>query len=74
MQIMIPPGQSLTTAYLSLSPAEASGLRDALDLLLSTGSSGWHAYISWGDYDTDVTLILEAYNGPTSLPNEATTA
>jgi hypothetical protein len=74
MQIMIPPGPSLTTAYMSLSPAEATGLRDALDLMLTTGSSGWHVTISLGDYETDLTLILEADGGPTPLPNAATSA
>jgi hypothetical protein len=71
MQIVIPPGQGLTTAYLSLSRAEASGLRDALDLMLATGSSsGWHAYVSSGDYQTDVTLILETESptGPPAMP------
>ena len=74
MQIVIPPGLSLTTAYMSLSPGEASGLRDALDLMLTTGSSGWQVYISVGDYETDMSLIREADSGRTPLPNEATTA
>jgi hypothetical protein len=63
MQIVIPPGQSLAaaTANLSLSRAEAIGLRDALEAMLATGSAGWHAYISWGDYNhTDLTLTLQA--------------
>ena len=64
MQIVIPPGQGLATAYLSLSHIEARTLRAALDLLLTTGSSGWHAYVNWGDYQTDVNLIL-ATEGPT---------
>ena len=74
MQIVIPPRQSLANiaAYLSLSRAEATGLRDALELMLATGNSGWHAYICWGDYQTDVTLTLETDNptGPTPLPDE----
>lgn len=72
MQIVIPPGQSLrlATAYLSLSRAEADGLVDALNLMLSTGSSGWHAHVSWGDRETDVTLLLEAERGPRAMPDE----
>jgi hypothetical protein len=61
MQILIPPWQSpaTATANLSLSRAEAIGLRDALNRMLATGSAGWHAYISWGDNQTDLTLTLE---------------
>jgi hypothetical protein len=74
MQIVIPAGQGLSTGYVSLSRAEAGRLRDALDLMLATGSSGWHAYISCGDYETDVTLILETDKpgGPSAMPNGTT--
>ena len=41
---------------------------------VTTGSSGWQVFISLGDYETEVTLILEADSGPTAMPNEATTA
>ena len=69
MQIVVPPGQGLSSAFVSLSRTEASNLRDALDRMLNIGSSGWHAYISWGDYETDVSLILEMENpaDPTTL-------
>jgi hypothetical protein len=42
--------------------------------MLATGSSGWHAYISCGDYETDVTLILETDKpgGPSAMPNGTT--
>ena len=43
---------------------------DALNLMLSTGSSGWHAHVSWGDRETDVTLLLEAERGPRAMPDE----
>jgi len=73
MQIVVPPGHGLSSAFVSLSPAEASNLRDALDRMLTVGSSGWHAYISWGDHETDVSLILEMENpaGPTTLTGGA---
>jgi hypothetical protein len=69
VQIVVPPGHGLSSAFVSLSHAEASNLRDALDRMLTIGSSGWHAYLSWGDYETDVSLILEMENpaGPTTL-------
>jgi hypothetical protein len=59
VQIVVPPGHGLSSAFVSLSRVEASNLRDALDRMLTIGSSGWHAYISWGDYETDLSLILE---------------
>lgn len=73
VQIVVPPGQGLSAAFVSLSPTEASNLRDALDLMLTTGSSGWHAYVSVGGYETDVSLILETENptGPTTRPGGA---
>ena len=71
MQMVIPPGQGMESACLSLSRAEASGLRRALDLMFSTGSSA-HAYISWGDRQTEVTVMLATDTGPTSLSDDAT--
>jgi len=70
VQIVVPPGQGLSSAFVSLSRAEASNLRDALDLMLTTGTSGWHAYLSLGGYETDVSLILEMESptGPSTLP------
>jgi len=69
--MVIPPGQGLEKACLSLSRAEASGLRSALDLMLSTGGSG-HVQISWGDHQTEVTVMLATDTGPTSPPDKAT--
>lgn len=73
MQIVVPPGQGTSSAFVSLSRAEATSLRDALNLMLTTGSSGWHAYLSWGDFETDVSLILETENpaDPTALSGGA---
>jgi len=73
VQIVVPPGHGLSSAFVSLSRAEASNLRDALDRMLTIGSSGWHAYVSWGDYDTDVSLILEMEDpsGPTARSGDA---
>ena len=76
VQIVVPPGHGLSSAFVSLSRTEASNLRDALDLMLTTGSSGWHAYISWGGYETDVSLILETETptDPSALPGGATSS
>lgn len=76
MQIVIPPGEELSIAYLSLSRAEAGRLRDALDLMLATGSSGWHAYVSCGEHQADVTLLLETDKprGPTAMPDGTTSS
>jgi len=71
MQLLIPPGQDLDTACMTLSRAEARGLRTALDLMLSTGSSA-RAQIAWGDHQADVTVILATDTGPPSLPDEPT--
>jgi hypothetical protein len=73
VQIVVPPGQGLSSAFVALSRTEAGDLRDALDLMLTTGSSGWHAYLSVGGYETDVSLILEMEDqpGPT-LPGGTT--
>jgi len=73
MQIVVPPGRGTSAAFVSLSRTEATSLRDALDLMLTTGSSGWHAYLAWGDFETDVSLILESEHptDPTALPGGA---
>jgi hypothetical protein len=74
VQIVVPPGQGTSSAFVSMSRPEATSLRDALDLMLTTGSSGWHAYLSWADFETDVSLILETENptDPTALPDGTT--
>ena len=76
MQIVVPPGLGLSSAYVTLSRGEASNLRDALDLMLATGSSGWHAYISWGGQETDVSLMLEMENpaDPSALSGGTTSS
>jgi hypothetical protein len=76
VQIVVPPEKGLSVAYVALSRAEATSLRDALDLMLTMGSSDWHAYISWGGYETDVSLILETERptDPTALPGGATSS
>ena len=67
MRIVIPPGQSLSrvSASVSVSRTEASELRDALDLALAPGSSGWDVCVMWDEYETDVTLMLEMDGGTT---------
>ena len=76
MQIVVPPGQGLSSAFVSLSRTEASNLRDALDRMLNIGSSGWHAYISWGGQETDVSLMLEMENpaDPSALSGGTTSS
>ena len=60
MRIVIPPGQTLAKASVSvsLSRAEATELRDALDRVLATGRSSWQVAASWADQQTDVTVRL----------------
>ena len=43
MRIVIPPGQRLpkVSAHVSISRTEANELRDALELVQASGSSGW---------------------------------
>jgi hypothetical protein len=36
--------------------------------MLATGSAGWHAYISWGDNQTDLTLTLHTNNPERRTP------
>jgi hypothetical protein len=60
MRIVIPPGQTLARASVSvsLSRAEATELRDALDSVLATGRSSWQVGASWAEQQTDVTVRL----------------
>ena len=66
MRVVIPPGQriSAVSSYVSLSRTEACELRDALDLVMAAGTSPCHVRVSWGDYETDVTLTLDLTDEP----------
>ena len=61
MRIVVPPGQRLpmVSAYVSISRAEAIELRDALDLVQTSGSSGWSVDVEWAEIEAYVTLMLE---------------
>jgi hypothetical protein len=61
MRVVVPPGQRLprVSASISISRAEASELRDALDLVLKAGRSRWSASVLWAEIEADVTLMLE---------------
>ena len=69
MRIVIPPGQSRVKASASvlITRSEASELRDALDLVLATGRSGWNVSVTWGENMTEITLALELGGPPTTL-------
>ena len=61
MRIVIPPGQRLPEvfAHVSISRKEAIELRDALDLVQASGSSGWSVDVEWAEIEAFVTLMLE---------------
>lgn len=61
MRIVIPPGQMLpkVSAHVSISHTEAIELRDALDLVQASGSSGWSVDVEWAEIEAFVTLMLE---------------
>jgi hypothetical protein len=61
MHIVLPPGQRLpkVSARVSIVRAEAIELRDALDLVLATGSSGWSVNVVYAEIEADVTLMLD---------------
>jgi hypothetical protein len=64
MRIEGTPGQTLPSAYLWLTRAEAVELRDALDQMLADGDSTWHAHIASADYQTEVTVTLDLQASP----------
>jgi hypothetical protein len=61
MRIVIPPGQRLpkVCARVTISRTEAIELRDALDLVQASGSSGWSVDVEWAEIEAFVTLMLE---------------
>lgn len=61
MRIVIPPGQRLpkVCAHVSISRTEAIEMRDALDLVQASGSSGWSVDVEWAEIEAFVTLMLE---------------
>lgn len=61
MRIVIPPGQRLpeVSADVAISRTEVIELRDALDLVLASGSSGWNVDVEWAEIVAFVTLTLE---------------
>jgi hypothetical protein len=61
MRVVVPPGQRLprVSASVSISRAEASELRDALDMVLGEGRSNWSVSVSWAEVKANVTLTLE---------------
>ena len=56
MRITDSGGKTLATVNLALTDAEAQELRDALGDLLTTHEPGWHAHVSDGDYQCEVTV------------------
>lgn len=69
MHIVIPPGQQLpkVSASVSMSREEAIELRDALDLVQATGSSGWHVDVVWAEIEASVTLMMDLETPRSSL-------
>ena len=61
MRIVIPPGQGLPSfsAHVSIGRAEAIELRNALDLVQATGSSGWSVNVEYAELEAHVTLMLD---------------
>lgn len=61
LRIVIPAGQRLpeVSAHVSISRTEAIELRDALDLVQASGSSGWSVDVEWAEIEAFVTLMLE---------------
>lgn len=61
MRVVVPPGQRLprVSASVSISRAEASELRDALELVLEEGRSNWSVSVSWAEVKANVSLTLE---------------
>lgn len=60
MRIVIPAGQRLpeVSAHVSIARAEATELRDALDRVLTAGSSGWSVNVEYAEVEALVTLTL----------------
>jgi hypothetical protein len=50
MRIESSPGTRLSSAFLWLTAAEASELRGAIDDMLATDQTDWHAHVSSADY------------------------
>jgi hypothetical protein len=59
MRIESPPQNVLPSAFLWLTAAEASELRDALNDLLATDQADWHAHVSSADYQTELTIARD---------------
>ncbi len=59
MRIESPPGNTLPSAFLWLTAAEAAELRDALTDMLATDQVDWHAHVSAADYQTEVTIARD---------------
>ncbi|HSV38313.1 MAG TPA: hypothetical protein VLI04_06085 [Nocardioidaceae bacterium] len=59
MRIEGSPGDALTSAFLWLSRSEAAELRDALNDVLATEQTDWHAHISSADYKIELTVARD---------------
>lgn len=61
MRITVPPKQRLpkVSGCITISRSEATQLRDALDLVITTGSSTWNANVRYIDIEASVTLTME---------------
>lgn len=53
-------GTTLRSASLWLTAAEASELRDALNDMLATDQTDWHAHMSPADSRTELTIARDA--------------
>jgi hypothetical protein len=60
MRIESPEGQQVASAYLWLSRAEASELRDALnDMLAAAPDPSWHAHVAASNYTGELSVAWE---------------
>lgn len=59
MRIEGTPGEPLSAAYLWLTRAEATEVRDAMNDLLTEGDADWHAHISSTNYQVELTVALD---------------
>lgn len=60
MRVEVPPWQSLpkVSASVSISPAEAMELRNALNVVVARGSSAWNVNVAYAEVAASVTLTL----------------
>jgi len=69
MRVVLPPGQRLphVSATVSITRAEATELRDALNLVLDAGRSQWAVYASYAEIEAEVNVTLQMDSHPTVL-------